>query len=123
MQLNDLLLNLHVSGFNCAEFQNVIDEPVHPGSVLLNDGKEAAIVFTVIDRAGFKGLGQGNDRSQRRAQLMRNVREKLLANQLQSFQPRDVKEDADGAVRRLTISRLQVHTPPIYNTAFAAEGF
>src|SRR5260370_42506928 len=104
MQLNGLLLNLHVSGFNCAEFQNVIDEPVHPGSVLLNDGKEASIVFTVIDRAGFKGLGQGNDRSQRSAQLMRNVREKLLANQLQSFQPRDVKEDATAPCEALPLA-------------------
>ena len=54
---------------------------------------------------------------------MRNVREKLLSNQLQSFQPRDVEEDSDSAVRGLTICRLQGHDPQVENSSFTAVGF
>src|SRR2546425_12476970 len=63
IELNDFRFHLYVSGLDRAQFQNVIDEAVHAVSILLNDGKEAAIVLGVFDGAVFKRLGQRSDRS------------------------------------------------------------
>src|SRR5207247_9556023 len=63
IKLNDFRFHLYVSGFDRAQFQNVIDKVVYAVRILLNDGKEAAIVFVIFDGTVFKRLGQRSDRS------------------------------------------------------------
>src|SRR6267143_1078439 len=54
IKLSGFRFQLYVSGFDRAQFQNVIDEAMHAVGILLNDGKEAAIVLVIFDGAVFK---------------------------------------------------------------------
>ena len=53
---------------------------VHSLGVFANDAEETEIVFVVFDRAVFERFDKGENRSQRRAKLVRDVGEKFLAD-------------------------------------------
>src|SRR5205807_2249363 len=66
-------------------------------------------VQTCVFRSRFR---QRHDRSQRRAQFVRHIRQKFLSHIFQPVQLRDVEQDANGAGGRLAVCR-QWHHPQV----------
>src|SRR5688572_26113633 len=77
---------------------------MHSRGVLANDREETLRAFRILQRAGFECLHKRDDRSQRRAQFVRNVRKKLLPNDLKPLGSRNIEEHAECAFRSLAIA-------------------
>ena len=72
---------------------------MHSHGVLTDDGEEATGIRSVVNRPFFERFNEGEDGSERRAQLVRDVGEKFLPHLFETFETSDVEEDADSCAR------------------------
>src|SRR2546425_5792387 len=96
---------------------------MHPGSIAANDGKEAEAVFFIVDRARLKRFDEGQDRSQRSAQLVRNVGKEFLPHMFQSLDARYINEHAQRSFRALAVRVAEWNHAKIKDHPFRPMGF
>ena len=85
--------------FQLRKRQQIRGDVVQADGVRLDDFEEAAIVFLVFQRPFQQRFGVTADGGERRAQLMRNVGDKIPADALQALEVGDVVQDGNGAAR------------------------
>src|SRR6185295_14628167 len=76
---------------------------MHSRRILADDRKETLTTFSIFKRAIFESLGKRDDCREWRAQFVRNVREKLLPDDLETLHPRDIKENAERSFRAVSV--------------------
>src|SRR5215207_7685612 len=113
MQLDRRSSQLNVAAFNGRQLENVVDEIVHARRVFTNDGKKALAALRIFPRTAFECLDKRHDRRQRRAQFVRNVREKFLTHELETFGASDVEENSERAFGAITVYLADRHDAQI----------
>src|SRR6266480_3761912 len=99
-QLNLFALDLDITRFDRAQFQYVVNQAVHSSGIAADDGQKP-LAICLRNAACFKCFDESKDGGQWRAQLVRNIRQKLLSHELKSLQLSNVKEDTDCTLHHL----------------------
>ena len=116
-QLDRLDARLLLPGVRARERQHRAREPRQPSRLALDVAEEAVALDGILLRAGLEHLDGADDRRQRRAQLVRGVRDELALGQLPPLLLGQVVDDEqrpvglglgrdpDDAVRVLLVGR------------------
>src|SRR5688500_14294478 len=103
MKFNCLGADLNVSCFDCTQLEDVVNQVLHPGCALANDGKKTIAGLAIFDSSGFECLNERENCRQRSPQLMRNVGKKFLAYLFQPLETRDIDKNAERSMGRAVI--------------------
>src|SRR5258705_1784370 len=94
---------------------------MHARGVLANDRQKTLAALTIFHCSCLERFHKSKYRGERRAQLMRDVREEFLSYDLQTFSSSDVKEHAQRSFGVMAVA-TQRHNPKVKYQAFWPVG-